>query len=166
MVTIEDSYEEVYQILTHLKINEYEKIPTNIVSYYKTHRNKNYKFMYDYSKGYNEQLISKNSLKILYKIYYNYILSDTDKKKFVDILKLKEKTKQTARNNENGKTNIFSKSNMIEQKNSDIFSNKSIKIEPKNNFQEENKENNKLTKYEENIFTKIKNIILKILHFR
>ena len=160
MVTIEDSYEEVYQILTHLKINEYEKIPTNIVSYYKTHRNKNYKFMYDYSKGYNEQLISKNALKILYKIYYNYILSDIDKKKFVDILKLKEKTKQETINDENIKTN------MPEQQNSDIFFNKSIKIESKNNCQEDCKENNKLIKYEGNIFTKIKNIILKILHFR
>jgi len=160
MVTIEDSYEEVYQILTHLKINEYEKIPTNIVSYYKTHRNKNYKFMYDYNKGYNEQIISKNALKILYKIYYNYILSDIDKKKFLDILKLKEKTKQRTINNENIKTN------MPEQHNSDIFFNKSIKIESKNNCQEENEENDKLTKYEEKIFTKIKNKILKIIHFR
>lgn len=160
MVTIEDSYEEVYQILTHLKINEYEKIPTNIVYYYKTHRSKNYKFMYDYNKGYNEQIISKNALKILYKIYYNYILSDIDKKKFEDILKLKEKTKQTTINKENMKTN------MTKQQNSDIFFNKSIKIEPKNNIQEENKENNKLTKYEENIFTKIKNIIIKIIHFK
>ena len=158
MVTIEDSYEEVYQILTHLKINEYEKIPTNIVSYYKIHRNKNYKFMYDYSKGYNEQIISKNALKILYKIYYNYILSDIDKKKFLDILKLKEKTKQRTINNENIKTN------MTKQQNSDIFFNKSIKIESKNNCQEDSKEDNKLIKYEGNIFTKIKYIILKILH--
>ncbi len=158
MVTIEDSYEEVYQILTHLKINEYEKIPTNIVSYYKTHRNKNYKFMYDYNKGYNEQIISKNALKILYKIYYNYILSDIDKKKFLDILKLKEKTKQRTINNENIKTN------MTKQQNSDIFFNKSIKIESKNNCQEDSKEDNKLIKYEGNIFTKIKYIILKILH--
>lgn len=158
MVTIEDSYEEVYQILTHLKINEYEKIPTNIVSYYKTHRNKNYKFMYDYNKGYNEQIISKNALKILYKIYYNYILSDIDKKKFLDILKLKEKTKQRTINNENIKTN------MTKQQNSDIFFNNSIKIESKNNCQEDSKEDNKLIKYEGNIFTKIKYIILKILH--
>lgn len=158
MVTIEDSYEEVYQILTHLKINEYEKIPTNIVSYYKTHRNKNYKFMYDYNKEYNEQIISKNALKILYKIYYNYILSDIDKKKFEDILKLKEKNKQATINDENIKTN------MTEQQNSDIFLNKRIKIESKNNFQEDCKEINKLTKYKVNIFSKIKNIILKILH--
>lgn len=159
MITIEDSYEEVYQILTHLKINEYEKIPTNIVSYYKTHRNKSFKFIYDYSKGYNEQKISRNALKILYKIYYSYILSDIEKKKFVDILKLKEKYKQTTINKEN----II---NMPEQQNSDIFFDKSIKIEPKNNFQEENKEDNKLIKYEENIFNKIRNIIIKIIHFK
>ena len=160
MVTIEDSYEEVYQVLTHLKINEYEKIPTKIVSYYENHRNKNYSFRYDYNKRYNEQIISKNALKILYKIYYNYILNDSEKEKFIDVLKLKEKTKQTTINKENMKTN------MAKQQNSDIFFNKSNKIEYKNNFQEENKENNKLTQYEENIFTKIKNIILKIIHCR
>ena len=160
MVTIEDSYEEVYQILTHLKINEYEKIPTKIVSYYENHRNKNYSFRYDYNKRYNEHIISKNALKILYKIYYNYILNDSDKEKFIDILKLKEKTKQTTINNEN------IKNNMAEQQISDIFFNKSNKIEYKNNFQEENKENNKLIKYEENIFTKMKNIIIKIIHFK
>lgn len=160
MVTIEDSYEEVYQVLTHLKINEYEKIPTKIVSYYENHRNKNYSFMYDYNKRYNEQIISKNALKILYKIYYNYILNDSDKEKFINVLKLKEKTKQTTINKENMKTN------MAKQQNSDIFFNKSIKIEHKNNFQKENKENNKLTKYEENIFAKMKNIIIKIIHFK
>lgn len=160
MVTIEDSYEEVYQVLTHLKINEYEKIPTKIVSYYENHRNKNYSFRYDYNKRYNEHIISKNALKILYKIYYNYILNDSEKEKFIDVLKLKEKTKQTTINKENMKTN------MAKQQNSDIFFNKSNKIEYKNNFQEENKENNKLTQYEENIFTKIKNIILKIIHCR
>ena len=160
MVTIEDSYEEVYQVLIHLKINEYEKIPTKIVSYYENHRNKNYSFMYDYNKRYNEQIISKNALKILYKIYYNYILNDSDKEKFIDVLKLKEKTKQTTINKENMKTN------MAKQQNSDIFLNNSIKNDSKKLCKEDFEENNKLTQYEENIFTKIKNIILKILHFR
>lgn len=160
MVTIEDSYEEVYQILTHLKINQYEKIPTKIVSYYENHRNKNYSFRYDYNNKYNEQIISKNALKILYKIYYNYILNDSDKEKFIDVLKLKEKTKQTTINKENMKTN------MTKQQNSDIFLNKRIKVESKNVCQEDFKENNKLTKYEENIFTKIKNIIIKVIHFK
>lgn len=160
MVTIEDSYEEVYQILTHLKINEYEKIPTKIVSYYENHRNKNYSFMYDYNKRYNEQIISKNALKILYKIYYNYILNDSDKEKFIDVLKLKEKTKQTTINNEN------IKNNMAEQQISDIFLNNSIKNDSKKLCKEDFEENNKLTQYEENIFTKIKNIILKIIHCR
>ena len=58
------------------------------------------------------------------------------------------------------------KTNMAKQQNSDIFFNKNNKIEYKNNFQEENKENNKLIKYEENIFTKMKNIIIKIIHFK
>lgn len=158
MVTIEDSYEEVYQILTHLKINEYEKIPTKVVSYYENHRNKNYSFRYDYNKSYNEQKISENALKILYKIYYNYILNDSEKEKFIDLLKLKEKNKQKVINNENIKTNE------IEQQEADIFLNKSIKIESQKKFQEEDRENNRLIKYKENIFTKIKNKILKLIH--
>jgi hypothetical protein len=150
MVRLEDSYEEVFQILNHLKIDEYERIPENIVSYYENHRNKNYSFNYDYSKKYDEQSISKDSLKILYRIYYNFILSESEKTKFLEIIRLKEKGKQIKN---------FSK---IDTPN-ELFKETNKPQEEANKDTQYSKE---LVEYNTNIFTKIKNFIKKIFHLK
>lgn len=71
--TYEKSYVEVLEILKHIPIKEYEKIPKEKIEFYKSHCDKNYKYIY--GKG----EVSKKTYSIIVNLYRNYIATSEEK---------------------------------------------------------------------------------------
>lgn len=80
------AYTEVLELLRHLSIEEYEKIPQNEIEYYKQNKDKEYIFEMDDTKSLQEQNISKEANSIIVTIFRDYFASVKQKEKLKEIL--------------------------------------------------------------------------------
>ena len=76
------NYVEVLEILKHIHLDEYNKIPKNIIEYYEKNCDKSYVYEYDPNK------ISKKTLAILTNLYIDYIADDREKNLINQIIKI------------------------------------------------------------------------------
>lgn len=125
------AYSEVLEILKHIPIEEYNKIPKTKIELFETNANKEYIFNYDPSKTLEEQKVSNITKGIIILLFRDYWATELQRNKIIakqnyDRIKLEEKKKEKYNSN-----NIFinnHKNNLV-----DILENKQeislIKIE-------------------------------------
>ena len=147
------AYKEIYEIIKHFPLEEYNRIPKEKIKFYEENMDKNYNFTINPNIDLSEQNISKETKALIVTLYEDYFATEEQKQKIKEILKLNEKKAELEK---------------IEKYNpDDLFKNK--KEDVKNNEQENSDENIKelsLVEYKENFFTKFKNFILKLLHIK
>lgn len=67
---------EVYEILKHLSIENFNKIPSNVINLIKENMDRDYIFKYDVSKSLKEQNLSRDAVAVLSYINMEYLLND------------------------------------------------------------------------------------------
>jgi hypothetical protein len=137
MTKYKDAYTEVYEILEQLDEEEYNKIPSNVITAIRENRNTEYEFEVDEELELKEQELLPETKAILFNIFRDYLSTQEQKEK---IIKMQAEERQK---NERKK---------IEQYHSDLFVNKQINRDIK-------EAHIALIEYKENIFKRIFNKI-------
>lgn len=139
------AYSQVLEILKHIPVEDYNKIPKSEIELFETYADNDYIFNYDVSKTLKEQEVLDITKGIIILLFRDYWATEKQRNKIIakqnyDRIKLEEEK--------------------MRKYNNDIFKNKnniSNKIEPKNN------EEVQLVEYKESIFNKFINFIKKFL---
>jgi len=102
------AYSEVLEILKHIPIEDYNKIPKNEIELFETYADNDYTFNYDTSKTLEEQNVSDITKGIIILLFRDYWATEIQRNKIIakqnyDRMKLEEEKK--AKNNPD---NIFS----------------------------------------------------------
>ena len=140
------AYSEVLEILKHIPIEDYKKIPKNEIELFEAYSDHNYIFNYDTSKTLKEQNVSDITKAIIILLFRDYWATEIQRNKIIakqnyDRMKLEEKKK--------------------EKYNVDIFKNRN------NDKQKQNIEDTKefmIVKYKDSIFKRIINKIKTIFN--
>ena len=150
------AYSEVLEILKHIPIEDYNKIPKNEIELFELYADNEYIFDYNINKTLDEQNVSDIAKGIIILLYRDYWATDTQREKILakekyDILQL-EKVKQEKYNSH------------------DIFKKRDKKYEaPKENINEYEIKNNinsnlPIEVNERSIYRKMINLLKKIFH--
>ena len=83
-----NAYSEVLEILNNMTIEDYKKIPKEIITLFNKYSNKESKFKYNPNKRIEQQNISKVSKQILATLYMNYWTTPNQKEKFLEKKKM------------------------------------------------------------------------------
>lgn len=129
------AYSEVYQIIQYLPENEYIRIPKEKIKFLEENMDKNAEKICTITTSIEQIKLSEDAKIIFLNLFYNHIANNTQKRKFKKIIENKQKENLADSYNK-----IFANT----QKNKETI-NKNPTIIRK-----------------ENIFTKIKNAILKL----
>ena len=112
------AYSEVLEILKHIPIEDYNKIPKNEIELIEAYADNNYTFNYDTSKTLKEQNVSDITKAIIILLFRDYWATEIQRNKIIakqnyDRMKLEEKKKEKYnvdifknRNNDKQKPNI------------------------------------------------------------
>lgn len=150
---------EVEAILNELSMQEFNKIPDEIIDFIDENKDTNYKWEYDYDKSLENQNLSEYTLEILAYINNEYLLSDEQKKVMENIFELNDqKEKQDVANVQ---TITFKNANELFERNKEEF-------ESQDN-DETITDNNKLPiaiNNKENVFTKVLKAIKNLFHIK
>lgn len=76
------NYTELLEILKHVPIHEYNRIPKQKIEFYEKYKDKSYKYEYGLDN------ISKNTKAILINLYKDYLANDREKELINRILEL------------------------------------------------------------------------------
>ena len=145
--TINQSFSEVYDIINHLEIELYNKIPKGFIKMVEQNRDKNYEFYIDYSIDINKQKLLHETRVILSLIYRDYLCSPKEREKLIeqDELELKQHEEQ-----------------LQEKFNYDnLFKNKR-----ETTLEKSEEKNQELIVYDESFIRRIFNRILKFFHLK
>ena len=137
MTKYKNSYTEVYAILEQLDEEEYNQIPSEVITAIRENRNTEYEFELDEELELKEQELLPETKAILFNIFRDYLSTPEQKEKIIK-MQAEERLK-----NEQKKA---------KQYNSDLFANKQ-------KVQSVEREHTELIKYKENIFKRIFNKI-------
>lgn len=77
--TYNKAYTEVLEILKHLPIEEYSKIPQNKINFYKSNADKNYNYIINPNIDLSKQYISKEANAILVTLFRDYFATEKQK---------------------------------------------------------------------------------------
>ena len=96
---------QVDEVLGFLSEDDLAKIPKNIISAIKTHKNKDYVWEYDINKSLEEQNLSRNTIAILSYLNMEYLLNDKQKEFMVKVhesneIKLEQEKEKKYNSNE------------------------------------------------------------------
>ena len=149
------AYTEVVELLNALPIDEFSQIPSEEIEFYKENMDKDYNFLIDSGVDLSKQNISFEANSIIIDIFQIYFATEEQKKKIEKILEKNSAEEDALKRERYNPDNIFKKevsSNIkveekIENKNVDVEKNEILPINVK-----------------ENIFSKIKNFILRIFN--
>ena len=112
------AYTEVLEILKHIPMEDYNKIPKSEIELFEAYADNNYTFNYDTSKTLEEQNVSDITKAIIILLFRDYWATEIQRKKIIakqnyDRMKLEEKKKEKYnahifqdRNNDKQKINI------------------------------------------------------------
>ena len=137
MTKYKNAYTEVYAILEQLDEEEYNQIPSEVITAIRENRNTEYEFELDEELELKEQELLTETKAILFNIFRDYLSTPEQKEKIIK-MQAEERLK-----NEQKKA---------KQYNSDLFANKQ-------KVQSVEREHTELIKYKENIFKRIFNKI-------
>ena len=93
------AYSEVLEILKHIPIEDYNKIPKTKIELFETNANKEYTFTYNPNKTLEEQDVSKIAKGIIILLFRDYWATETQREKIIakqkyDRIKLEEEKKE------------------------------------------------------------------------
>ena len=77
------AYSEVLEILKHIPIEDYNKIPSSKIELYETNASKDYKFNYDPSKTLEEQDVSDITKGIIILLFRDYWATELQRNKII-----------------------------------------------------------------------------------
>ena len=137
MTKYKNAYTEVYEILEQLDEEEYNKIPSEVITAIRENRNTEYEFELDEELELKEQELLPETKAILFNLFRDY-LSTAEQKEKIKKMQAEERQK-----NEQNKS---------EQYNSDLFASKK-------KVQDIREEHTELIEYKGNMFKKIFNRI-------
>lgn len=140
------AFVEVDAVLSCLNIEEFNKIPNSLISTIKENKDENYLYEYDINLEYDKWKLMLETKSILYNILKKY-LANEEQKKF-----LLEKEKYQISKLEQEKRNKYNPNNIFKNNNETVYKN--------------NAEERAIAEYKEDFFTKFKNFVIKLLHFR
>ena len=144
MVNVKDRLAELDVLLDVLDLNDWLKIPENIILSIKHNKNYNYNWNYDFTIPFEEQKINNDTLMLFLLIVYKYIASEEEKKQIDKILE----------NNTIEYNKKYNIENIFKKKDAQITNDNIKETETINDQQS-------LVKYKDNIFDKIKKYFSK-----
>ena len=142
MTKYKNAYTEVYEKLEQLDEEEYNKIPSEVITAIRENRNTEYEFELDEELELKEQELLPETKAILFNLFRDY-LSTAEQKEKIKKMQAEERQK-----NEQNKS---------EQYNSDLFASKK-------KVQDIREEHTELIEYKENILKRIFNKIRQFFH--
>lgn len=142
MTKYKNAYTEVYAILEQLDEEEYNQIPSEVITAIRENRNTEYEFELDEELELKEQELLPETKAILFNIFRDYLSTPEQKEKIIK-MQVEERRK-----NEQNKS---------EQYNSDLFASKK-------KVQDIREEHTELIEYKENILKRIFNKIRQFFH--
>ena len=150
---------EVDVILQELSMEEYNKIPEEIISYIDEIKDENYNWEYDYNKEFENQNFSEYTLEILAYINGEYLLNNEQKKVMEQFYELNEEKEKLIYNN-----NIENSTNTKEI---NVFETRKVKSKIEKNIEKNENDDNQhllpiVLNKKDNIFTKIISAIKKL----
>ncbi len=80
------AYCEILEILKYLPINQINKIPKEIINFFKENKDKNYSFTFNPKEDLNKQNISRETNVIIVSLYKDYFATEIQKEKINKIL--------------------------------------------------------------------------------
>ena len=83
MTKYKDAYTEVYEILEQLDEEEYNKIPSNVITAIRENRNTEYEFELDDESELKEQELLPETKAILFNIFRDYLSTPEQKEKII-----------------------------------------------------------------------------------
>lgn len=149
---------EVDAILEELSMEEYNKIPEEVISCIDEIKDKNYNWEYDYNKEFENQNFSEYTLEILAYINGEYLLNNEQKKIMEQFYELNEEKEKLIDNNIERNIN---------KKEINVFENRQVKPkEVEHNIEKTNNDDKQqllpiVVNKKDNIFTKIISVIKK-----
>lgn len=81
---------EVLELLRHIPLKNYLKIPDKEITYLKTHQDENYYFKYNENYSIESQNISREALIIFTRLYITYIANQKEQEIIKNMLKLND----------------------------------------------------------------------------
>lgn len=150
---------EVDAILEELSMEEYNKIPEEVILCIDGIKDKNYNWEYDYNKEFENQNFSEYTLEILAYINGEYLLNNEQKKVMEQFYELNEEKEKLIYNN-----NIENSTNTKEI---NVFETRKVKSKIENNIEKNENDDNQhllpiVVNKKDNIFTKIISAIKKL----
>ena len=137
------------EIIQYLPEDEYNKIPEDIIEFFKNNMDTNYEFTIDPGIDLSKQNISRKANAIIISIFLDYFATEKQKEKIIEILKYNEQQVEQEKRNKYNPNTIFKN-----------LEKESIqKIPAIQNTQP----TVSVAEYKENFFTKFKRFILKLL---
>ena len=130
------AYSEILEILKHIPIEDYNKIPKTKIELFETNANNEYTFNYDPSKTLEEQNISNITKGIIILLFRDYWATEIQRNKIIakqnyDRMKLEEKKKEKYNLdnilNKNQVINKITEKHSIEEENMDMVKYKQLK---------------------------------------
>ena len=130
-----NAYKEILEILKFMPKDELSKIPEEKIEYFEKNKNADYNFVFDSSVSLEEQNISREAKAIILNLYNDYFLSDNQKEKLSDILRLNEKKYQEKQREKYNPNDIFkeNKDTSSIQLDNEIVDNKNLPVEIESN---------------------------------
>lgn len=133
MIDLNKRLVEVNEILNYLPEDDLMKIPENIRNTIKENMDKNYTWIYDYSKHLKDQNLNRDTIIILSYLNTEYLLNNEQKQLMKEIHKLNELKAEEVKRKKYDAENLF-KTKETEQKDLKEFEQEQAIIEYKENF--------------------------------
>ena len=149
------AYTEVVELLNTLPIDEFNQIPSEEIEFYKENMDKDYNFSIDSGVDLSKQNISFEANNIIIDIFQKYFATEEQKKKIEKILEKNSAEEDALKRERYNPDNIFKKEDSSNIKVEETIENEKVDVE-KNEVLPIN--------VKENIFSKIKNFILRIFN--
>lgn len=124
------AYSEVLEILKHISLQDYNKIPEDKIKIFKENAKKDYEFEYNPNISLKEQKVSKRGRAIIAILFRDYWATDIQREKIInkqnkDRLELEEAKRQKYNSNvftnKETKTIVFENSVAMEEYKESIF---------------------------------------------
>ena len=142
------SYKEILEIIKYFPEEEYNKIPKEIIKYYKENMDSNYDFSINPNIDLSEQNISKETNAIIIMLFQDYFATEEQKLKIDKVLELNEKKAEVEKKKKYNSDELF-------------------KIKQPDSLNIENTEiiqNTALVEHKETFFKKFKKFVKRLLH--
>ena len=148
MISYNDACMEVSTILSFLDIEEYNKIPKDVIEVIERNKNTEYIFEINENIELKEQNLLKETKAILFNIFRDYLASSEQREKIIKFQKAERQKLNEIKQKNYNYNNIFNNNNQHNNNNNEI------KIT----------ENTALCEIKENFITKIIKFFKKIFH--